>query len=143
MELVQKVQEAIDNDYWLAKITKVCCIDRFFCIQLGFAYLNIEIHICLWCWLFTFIAGTAFLTLADGAKQAGPVGCSSIYQSTSHLRIIYSWAECLGAYVYVLYFNCGNILSLLLQCYYICHQQAAIASWVWPNWALFYLKILY
>ena len=40
-------------------------------------------------WL-CFFAGTAFLTLADGAKQAGPVGCSSIYPSTSHLRIIYS-----------------------------------------------------
>ena len=143
MELVQKVQEAIDNDYWLAKITKVCCINRFFSIQLGFAYFNIEIRIYLWHGLFLFAVGTAFLTLVDGAKQAGPVGCSSIYQSISQLRIIHYWAEYLYAYVYVLYFNCGDVLSLLLWCCYIFCQEAANASWVWPNWAYFILQIVY
>ena len=142
-ELVWKVQEAIDNDYWLANITQVCCIERFFCIWLGFAYLNVKIHICRWRWRFIFIASTTFLMLVDGTRQAGPVGCSSIYQSTLQLRIIYSWAEYLGAYVYVLYFNWGDILSLPLWCYYICHQQVAIASWVWPNWAYFILQIVY
>ena len=142
MELVQKVKEAIDNNYGLAKITKVCWIDMLFCIGLGFAYVNVEFCICLWRRLFTFVAGTIFLMLVDGAKQAGQVGCSSIYPSTLHLRIIYSWAEYLGAYVYVLHFNYGDVFSLLLQRYYIWGQQAAIALWVWPNW-VYILQIVY
>ena len=114
MELVQKVQEAIESDYWLAKTTKVCCIDKLFCIQFGFAYLNIEIHICLWCQLFIFIASTAFFTLADGTNHAGPVGFSSIYQLKSHLKIIFPLEKYFDVYVCILYFNCGDIFSLLL-----------------------------
>ena len=109
---------------------------------MGFAYLNVEIRIRLQYRLFTFIASTVFLMLADGVKQAGLVVCSGIYGSKLHLRIIFSWEEYLGAYVYVLYFNCGDVSSLLLQCYYVCSQQAAIALQVWPNWAYFILKIL-
>ena len=79
MELLQKVQEAIDNDCCLVKTTKFCCIDKFFCIQLGFAHINVEIRICFWRRLFMFVVGTAFLILMDGAKQAGPIACSNIY----------------------------------------------------------------
>ena len=44
---MQKVQKAIENNYWLAIITEVCCIDRVYYIWLGFAYLDAKIDICL------------------------------------------------------------------------------------------------
>ena len=61
-----------------------------------------------------FVAGTTFLMLADGTKQAGPVGCSGIYWSKSHLQIIFFQAEYLGAYVHILFFSSGGIFFFLL-----------------------------
>ena len=50
------------------------------------------------------VAGTAFLTLADGTKQAGLVGYSSIYLSKLCLIAIFPKAEYLGAYLYIYIF---------------------------------------
>ena len=74
------------------------------------------------------------MMLVDDAKQAGPIGCSGSYQLKSHLKIIFFQVEYLGAYVHVLFFSSGNLfLILLLQYFYICCQQAAIALRIWPN----------
>ena len=105
-----KVQRAIDNDYWLLIISKVCFIDRVFCIWLGFDYFDVNISTYFWHWLLTLVAGTAFLTLMDSAKQARPVGCRGIYLSKSCLIVIFFQVEYLGTYVYTLFFSFGDIL---------------------------------
>ena len=47
------------------------------------------------------IVGTTSLTLVDGAKQAGLVGCSDTYLSKSRPVAIFFKVEILGAYLYV------------------------------------------
>ena len=91
------------HQQWLTIITKAYCIDKIYWIWLGFAYLDVKTSICFWYQLFIFVAGTAFLTLVDSAKQAGPMGCSSIFRPNLHLKILFSQVEYLGAYVYVIF----------------------------------------
>ena len=62
-----------------------------------------------------FVPGTAFLTLVNNAKQAGPVGCSSIYQSKLHPKFIFFQVEYLGACVYVLFYTSGDLIFLAVM----------------------------
>ena len=64
--------------------------------------------------------------LADGTKQAGPIGSSDIYWSKSHLKIILFQVEFLGAYVHVLLFSFGDIL---LSC---CCDATMFVANRWP-----------
>ena len=57
---------------------------------IGFDYFDASIRIYLWRCLLTFVIGTASLTLVDGAKQAGLVGCSGTYLSKLHPVAIFS-----------------------------------------------------
>ena len=132
---VQKVWKTIDNNYWLTIVTKICCIDKVFYIWLGFAGLDVKICICFWCRLFIFIVGTTFLILADGTKQARPMGYSNIYQSKLHLKHIFFQVKYLGAYVHILLFSSGDVFILLLKCYYVYYQQVSIALQIQPNLA--------
>ena len=79
MEKVWKVWKAIDDGYWLVIIFKFCCIKRVFCIWLDFDYFDVSISNYLWHHLLALVVSTASLILADGAKQAGLVGCGGIY----------------------------------------------------------------
>ena len=47
------------------------------------------------------VVGPAFVMLADGAKQAGLVGCSDSYLSKSCPVAIFSKLENLCAYLYI------------------------------------------
>ena len=46
------------------------------------------------------VIGTNSLVLADGTKQAEPMGCSGIYLSKLSPIAIFSKVEKLGAYLY-------------------------------------------
>ena len=81
---------------------------------LDFAYLNVEIRFCCGRQLFTFVAGTAFLILVDGTKQARLVVCSSFYWSTLHLRIIIP-EQTIWVHVCMFY---TLIVVIILACYY-------------------------
>ena len=61
-----------------------------------------------------FIANTAFLMLADNAKQAKLVGWSGIYLSKLRLMIIIFQVEYLGVYVYILYFSFSDHFYLVV-----------------------------
>ena len=65
-----KVQKTIDDGYWLVIIIKKYCINKDFCILLGFDYFDVGISIYLWHRPLTLVVGTAFVTLTDGTKQA-------------------------------------------------------------------------
>ena len=67
------MQEAIDNGYWLVKIIKKGCINKDFCILLGFDYFDVGVSIYPWRRLLMLIVDTASIMLIDGAKQAGLV----------------------------------------------------------------------
>ena len=73
MELVWKVQKAIKNGYWLVIIIKIFCVNKNFCILLGFGYFDKGVSIYLWHCSFTLVVGPASFMLMDGAKQAGLV----------------------------------------------------------------------
>ena len=49
--------------------------------------------------------------ISDGTKQAEPVGCNGIYQS----KTIFFQAECLGAYVHILFFSYSNVFHLAVK----------------------------
>ena len=82
MELVQKVQEAISNGYWLVIIIKKCCISKDLCILLGFDYFDEVGSIYLWRCSLMLVDGTASVMLMDGAKQVGLV----VVISQSHIQ---------------------------------------------------------
>ena len=79
---VQKVQKTIDDGYQLIIIIKFLCINKLFCILLGFYCFDIGISIYLWCCPLMLVVGTAFVTLIDGTKQAGLV----VVISQSHIQ---------------------------------------------------------
>ena len=64
--------------------------------------------------------------LADGAKEAGPVGCSYIYWLKLYIKIIIFQVEYLGAYVHVFFLTFGDVL---LSCYY---DTTTFAANRWP-----------
>ena len=68
---------------------------------MDFDYFDISISIYLWHYLLTLVVGTVSLTLADGTKQAGLVGCSDIYLSKLCPVAIFFKVENLCAYLYM------------------------------------------
>ena len=81
IELVWKVQEAINNGYWLVTIIKKICINRDFYILVGFDCFDIGVTIYLCRHSLMLVVGTASVILMDGAKQAGLV----VVISQSHI----------------------------------------------------------
>ena len=71
---------------------------------MDFDYFDVSISIYLWCHLLMLVVGTISLTLADGAKQAGLVGCSDIYlsklQPSSYLFQSREFV-CANIYIYI------------------------------------------
>ena len=100
-EKVWKVQKTIDNGYWLLMIIKFGCINKVFCILLGFYCPDIGFSIYLWCRRLMFIVGTASVTLVDGAKQAGLVSCSGSYWLKLCPVVIFFKVEILGDHLYI------------------------------------------
>ena len=119
--------KVIQDGYWLVIIIKFVCFNRVFGIWLTFNYFDISISIYLWHCLPTLIVGTASLTLVDGTKQSGPVGCSGIYLSKLRPVAIFTKIENLCAYLYI-YIALVMCLSYCcyIVCYYACSQQAII-----------------
>ena len=52
---------------------KKCCINKDFCILLGFDFFDVSISIYLWHCLLMLVVGTTSVMLMDGTKQAGLV----------------------------------------------------------------------
>ena len=71
----KSAKSAKDHRRWLLFGNKYqkCCINKDFCILLGFGYFDIGISIYLWWRPLTLVVGTAFVMLMNGAKQAGLV----------------------------------------------------------------------
>ena len=67
------MRKTIDDGYWLVINIKKCFINKDLCILLGFDYFDIGISIYFWRHLLMPVVGTAFVTLTNGAKQAGLV----------------------------------------------------------------------
>ena len=65
------------------------------------------------------VASTAFLMLADGAKQARPAGCTSIYLSNLCLIVIFFKVEYLGAHLHILFLSSGDMFCIAVAMLYI------------------------